>query len=259
MGLVGMHLAHKTTAQPNWVWSTFEHVDNAPDCGPPQGGGVNKSCPDSPDRAYSFYGACADGACQTCNTVPSANSSTTTCANGFCVDQPPAATGGLSRLCRQVPVTASGPYASAFARNTACRAALGGSVWSNYELISTQWFDWSASGAPTRPSGCSDVAGAFDSIPKSDTARAVRAFFAPQVADNGMSDPKPVLGNTSMESYERSNCMGCHAKAALTNAAYAGGAGQLPPQGSNAPPATDYVFTDFSWWLSLQVPADGLE
>ncbi|TQV78480.1 hypothetical protein [Denitrobaculum tricleocarpae] len=29
-GLVGLHVAHKTFWAPQWVWSTFEHVDNVP-------------------------------------------------------------------------------------------------------------------------------------------------------------------------------------------------------------------------------------
>jgi hypothetical protein len=56
MGLVGLHIVHKTPSRPQWVWSTFEHVDNvavgpgaAPNarptfndpCGPQQGDGVN--------------------------------------------------------------------------------------------------------------------------------------------------------------------------------------------------------------------------
>ncbi len=28
LGLVGFHIAHKTKGQPQWVWSTFEHIDN---------------------------------------------------------------------------------------------------------------------------------------------------------------------------------------------------------------------------------------
>jgi hypothetical protein len=31
MALVGLHIIHKTASQPQWVWATFEHVDNAPD------------------------------------------------------------------------------------------------------------------------------------------------------------------------------------------------------------------------------------
>ena len=30
VGLVGLHISHKTTNAPQWIWSTFEHVDNAP-------------------------------------------------------------------------------------------------------------------------------------------------------------------------------------------------------------------------------------
>lgn len=30
MGLVGLHIAHKTQSRPQWVWSTFEQVDNDP-------------------------------------------------------------------------------------------------------------------------------------------------------------------------------------------------------------------------------------
>ncbi|MEM7426227.1 MAG: hypothetical protein AAF441_09025 [Pseudomonadota bacterium] len=32
LGLIGMHIVHKTFDNPEWVWATFEHRDNAPDC-----------------------------------------------------------------------------------------------------------------------------------------------------------------------------------------------------------------------------------
>lgn len=31
VGLVGLHIIHKTLSMPNWTWATFEHVQNAPD------------------------------------------------------------------------------------------------------------------------------------------------------------------------------------------------------------------------------------
>ena len=31
LGLVGIHIGHKTAGSPQWVWSTFEQVDNVPD------------------------------------------------------------------------------------------------------------------------------------------------------------------------------------------------------------------------------------
>ncbi len=30
VGLVGLHIAHKTPSRPQWTWATFEHVDNVP-------------------------------------------------------------------------------------------------------------------------------------------------------------------------------------------------------------------------------------
>lgn len=41
--LLGIHIIHKTPTHPEWLWATFEHRDNAPDCSrldaePPEGG-----------------------------------------------------------------------------------------------------------------------------------------------------------------------------------------------------------------------------
>lgn len=33
VGLVGMHIAHKTAESPQWIWSTFEHMNNVPEMG----------------------------------------------------------------------------------------------------------------------------------------------------------------------------------------------------------------------------------
>ncbi|HEX8180674.1 MAG TPA: hypothetical protein VF525_14090 [Pyrinomonadaceae bacterium] len=38
LGLVGFHIMHKTTAAPQWIWSTFEQVDNVPTPGVDTGG-----------------------------------------------------------------------------------------------------------------------------------------------------------------------------------------------------------------------------
>jgi hypothetical protein len=68
---------------------------------------------------------------------------------------------------------------------------------------------------------------------------AMKPFIEPKPECLGGN--QPVLGNTSMESYERSNCLGCHAKSTT-------GSGDL-----------DTVFfthssTDFMYWLKLEVP-----
>ena len=43
VGLVGMHIGHKTFWTPQWVWSTFEHVDNVPKAGTKGEAGVQYS------------------------------------------------------------------------------------------------------------------------------------------------------------------------------------------------------------------------
>jgi hypothetical protein len=43
VGLVGLHLVYKTHSRPQWIWATFEHVDNVPE-------------PDEPPRkSYTFH------------------------------------------------------------------------------------------------------------------------------------------------------------------------------------------------------------
>ena len=52
VALVGLHIAIKTLSRPQWVWSTFEHVDNVP----PAGAGEARE-PDAKDagRPYAYF------------------------------------------------------------------------------------------------------------------------------------------------------------------------------------------------------------
>ncbi len=45
LGLLGFHLVQKTETHGEWLWATFEHVANAPDCNPTLGGGQATSNP----------------------------------------------------------------------------------------------------------------------------------------------------------------------------------------------------------------------
>ncbi|MEO1017840.1 MAG: hypothetical protein AAFY56_09115, partial [Pseudomonadota bacterium] len=157
MALVGMHIARKTVKQPNWTWSTFEHQRNTPDCeglppaGDMAGSGPNTSCPTTVRYDHNFFPAsCSEdqpgnGACQSCNAVPVSNASG--CNNpdvaddtSWCLDLPPASELGFSKLCRQVSVAANHPTAHTL--NLTCNGRLGPrSAWSNYQLISTQWYN----------------------------------------------------------------------------------------------------------------------
>jgi hypothetical protein len=129
VGLVGLHILHKTKSQA-WIWTTFEHVDNAP-----QQGQVD------PAKRYSFYN-------QGCPHCP--------------VNQPPTLPAGQTYRWAAKP-----PYAAAYATNgghygspglfgtqvarvqqtfpsTAAtnpvwQQRLAGTVWANYQLIGSQW------------------------------------------------------------------------------------------------------------------------
>lgn len=260
MAMVGMHIEHKTLRQPNWIWSTFEHVANAPNCTESMPGSgqkqPNTSCPDAVDKPYNFFGTeCNDGSssCQACNSVPESNDPGGACINpitpdltGWCLDQPAAITKGKSKLCRQVaviedplaalddPLPENYPQAAVWNHN--CATALtanGPNVWANYMLVSGQWLKGSA--LPEQPDppdlpSCINVKDAVFSGTVNRTA------ILPQVSPASGSD-RPFLGNTAMESYDKPNCLGCHAKAVITN-----NDGQE-------------INTDFMYWLALEVAA----
>ena len=132
MGLVGLHIAHKTQHQPNWIWSTFEHVANAPTQGQPIPAGAT----------YNFYDpqcTVTGVACDT-NCVPQQWQSL---ANGA-----PLCRAGqtISQVVRVIPIPdGSGQMPdqsqppNTQTLNTQWQAALAGTVWANYQLVSTQW------------------------------------------------------------------------------------------------------------------------
>lgn len=260
--LVGMHIAHKTLRQPNWIWSTFEHRDVAPNCTEAMTGpgitDTNMSCPQSVDSEFNLYGSQCnkdDPSCAPCNTGPSSNDAADLCRNpttpgleGWCLDQPPAPAAGTSKLCRHVaveppeielvPAPIPNPlpdnYPQAAAWNQACANELvigGHDPWSHYMLISSQWLV--ADALPPEPAP-----------PDTLTCESIadEVFFG--IVNAGAIEPKvqsrsgterPFLGNITMESYTKSNCIGCHARAVLEN-----GGGQ--------------EFTsDFMYFLSLNV------
>jgi hypothetical protein len=120
LGLIGFHVGHKTKFAPQWVWSSFEHVSNAPT----QQEVASKNL----HPPYSFY----DPACTEC--VP----------NHTPPDpwDPPASLTFHSADRSQVVRTTILPAVVATEvadLNRQFRALLKGSVWENYELLATQW------------------------------------------------------------------------------------------------------------------------
>jgi hypothetical protein len=120
LGLIGFHVGHKTRFAPQWVWSSFEHVKNAPtekqvaarDLQPP----------------YTFYNA-ACPRCTSNNTPPSPW-------------DPPASLKFHSSDKSQVVRSTILPDSVAKEvddLNRSFRNLLKGTVWENYMLITTQW------------------------------------------------------------------------------------------------------------------------
>jgi hypothetical protein len=114
VGLVGMHIGHKSESSPQWIWSTFEQVDNI---------AVDQVA--HPTLNPSF----ADLNCPICTTdqQPQPN------ANGVYPRIP-------TQVWRSIPIPPD-----KIAINSQAEAALAkmGSVFQYYELIDTQW--------PTQP------------------------------------------------------------------------------------------------------------
>ena len=108
LGLVGLHIVMKTKQLPQWMWATFEQVDNAPD---------QAALPTPPGKTYNFYGNCPN--CPV-NTPPATGSTTPT------------------QVVRVTPVSSD-----AASDNTIFTAALvslrGDNVWQNYMLVDAQW------------------------------------------------------------------------------------------------------------------------
>ncbi len=109
VGLVGIHIVQKTPSRPQWIWSTFEHVDNVP---PREGGST------IPPFAFN---------------------------NGDGTPMPPSDRNGgfpptdwqkpvLYNVDRLVPINSS-----THGTNNTYRQKLAGTIWQNYELVMTQW------------------------------------------------------------------------------------------------------------------------
>ncbi|MFZ6047035.1 cytochrome C [Pseudomonas sp. CR3202] len=128
VGLIGLHIVHKTADAPQWVWSTFEHVRNVPEKTTP----VNER-----KGPYLFYDPHADN--RPVNEPP---------------PRPwnPAVKSTPSQIVREIPIDAATQQL-----NAQFQSALAGTVWANYQLVSTQWptdpADNCQSPSPTNPLG----------------------------------------------------------------------------------------------------------
>lgn len=196
MGLVGLHIMQKTESFPQWVWSTFEHVDNVK--GPHPSFNNGKDSPIMPPNATD---------CKTpLLTIRQSQDSGYDC-EPYEIKAPytsvPAGTGRPVQVTRidPIPSTPVNPFGySTAALNKKYQKLLGDTVWKNYELIGTQW--------PTNPALPSPYNPAF--MPETQ--------YKPDLA----GDPFPKhVANVTMETYFQDNsCMQCHYHAAAFGTDY---------------------------------------
>jgi hypothetical protein len=119
MGLVGMHIVQKTPSRPQWIWSTFEHVDNVavgPD--PPPGTRPTFNDPAGPREGRDV------------NKLPP--------AVNRC--NPPGEKPTPVQVCRLTPIPDTTRETN---RLYQTHELVKNTVWKNYELVATQW--------PTQP------------------------------------------------------------------------------------------------------------
>lgn len=195
VGLIGMHIVHKLPDHQEWIWSTFEHIANAPDC-------AQITSPPSGYSSWNFFrtGFVSTGsACNACATEDGSGCSASTQCNTFVSETQ------VPNICRVTPLAtitcdSSDTNLNDDPNNTAClnasvQSILGSSsVWSNYQLVGTIWFKPgmsapATSSSPFPPSGQAIVG----NQPSGSTAQ--------------------MLSNSVMETYtqqENQNCFNCH-------------------------------------------------
>lgn len=121
LGLVGLHITHKSKTQSAWIWSSFEHVDNV----------RANELGDQGMSTPSFN----DPECTSCcaNSMPSRDNDAGDDAGDDTGDDSRPAPTQLTRL---EPIDAS---TEALNREVRAWFAAQGSVWQHYELIGTQY------------------------------------------------------------------------------------------------------------------------
>ena len=122
LGLIGFHAVHKTATRPQWIWTSFEHIQNVPD--------RNEVTAKTFHGPYHFFStSCSRDDCPAENATPPRE-----------FWQPDLALklefGDTfrSQIVRETPLTDAARHMNDIFHNI-----LKGTVWVNYMLLSTQW------------------------------------------------------------------------------------------------------------------------
>lgn len=133
VGLVGMHIIHKVSNHgTDWIWSSFEHIDNAPDCAD----SVKHADCGLGMRRFSFY----NKSCATCVRNDSLHLAGTGDTTFLWDSVPPYAKryAVQGRYGNQITRTQA-IYAETDSVNREWMPRVKNTVWQNYVLIGSQW------------------------------------------------------------------------------------------------------------------------
>jgi hypothetical protein len=180
VGLIGFHIAHKVKDFPQWIWSSFEQVDNVPN--------DDGSFPPGPMTLNNGKAEPkTDG-----GWANRPNSQSLVLKDKRVAAQ-------VTRL-NPIPTTPAGR--STVDINAAYRKALAGTVWANYQLVITQWPTGVTQFAPKGP-GVVYPAGSASPFPVNNGVNtSMETFFQSQ------GDAMGAGGNS---------CMQCHYNAGVAD------------------------------------------
>jgi len=179
VALVGLHILHKTSNQPTWVWATFEQVDNVPD------NGITK-----PPYGYNFYNASCE--MQKVNIKTKAGkdtvvfiSCTPNTSPPYYLNQGMPAPVQVTRI-NAIDQVDAAPINKRMQNNI--RQFFPSSVWQYYQLIDVIWSQ-SLQADPTKPI----------SAPR-------------QINTSSMASGSTIVANSTLESYvqKTNTCYSCH-------------------------------------------------
>jgi len=203
MALVGLHIIHKTASQPQWVWATFEHIDNVPNS-------VDIKADKTVNGNFTFYN-------NTCTVSPVSKDCKPKTVKGAAVTHTscdanvsPAYYLTTTNTCPAYPVRVSRDFkikdstdnhiaSLNMAVQAMIKVANPDSVFANYQLVNVLWS--SAAVNDNEPPG------------------------HPPVAPLSISGETPALtslpvANTMLETYAQGfNCLSCHRGASISSKA----------------------------------------
>jgi hypothetical protein len=186
LGLVGLHFSHKVADRRQWIWSTFEHVNNVPD--------------DAYARSrrnlllrYNFYDPTCDASRCPPNQPP---------PRPWDLRTQPFPNGYKSQITRLLPITNDIVKINILTQSI---AGIKGTVWENYMLVGTQW--------------PSDFRCAIQTEQRTPRPPLPATNFTKEPDMTCLPYPS-YLANSTFETYIQgetplvsSSCMGCHVNA----------------------------------------------